>query len=79
MILVKYFLYPPGFDTITTIYQNCEYDLCVRLILNNLLALQLTIYTFLLHILWFSSKEISRLPISSLSLQSPLKDEVMQI
>ena len=51
MILVKYFLYPPGFDTITTIYENCEYDLCVRLILDNLLALQLTIYTFLLHIL----------------------------
>ena len=32
-------LYPPVFDTIITIYENCEFDLCVWLILKKLLAL----------------------------------------
>ena len=31
--------YQPVFDTITTIYENWECELWVRLILNNLLAL----------------------------------------
>ena len=66
-------LYPLVFDTIITIYENSEWELCVWLILNKLLALQFTIYTFLFHILRFSSKETSRLTVSSLSLQSSLK------
>ena len=32
-------LYPPVFDTTRTIYKNCEWDVCVWLIVNNLLAL----------------------------------------
>ena len=66
-------VYPLVFDIIIAIYENSEWQLCVWLILNKLLALYYTIYTFLFYILRFSCKEISRLPISSLSLQSFLK------
>ena len=73
LVLAEYFT--PVFDTITTIYENWECDVWVCLILNKLLALQFTIFTFLFHILKFFFKEISRLPISSLCLHSSLSND----